>query len=289
MPIDRALLETAIQAFGGGQQSDDQIEGLLAKLRTLESAGRYGALLNALTKANDENNFRALLLEATFAYQFEAAGMALAYEVKQSPDQLSSIDFRLNAVGGESVFFEVRLLQQDQATVDEIAVQLKANKEYAVMKDGRAEADELVRLQSIILSKVQKPDGTPIKFQQAGTGVVNIVVVCVSDILLGATDNHDCMLTMYGDNEVPELCRRGVFGMFQDAKAEDSNEIQAFAARYAHLKSILHGVLFLFRPRGAGVLDYRLRQFMVWNRNLVSQPSSTSLAVQILAALPATE
>ncbi|MDY7786956.1 hypothetical protein U0E10_03395 [Burkholderia ubonensis] len=290
MPFDRAILETAIQASGGGKQPEDQVNGLLVKLRALEAAdGRYGALLNALANVNDEGNLRSLIFEATFAYQFEAAGMVLEYEVKQAPGQPSSIDFRLNATSGQSVFFELRLLQQDQATADEIATQLRTNKQYAVMKDGRAEADEIIRLQSIILAKVQKPDGTPIKFFDAGPGVVNIVVVAISDILLETADMYDCILSMYGDSEVPVLCRRGVFGMFQDVKDADPAEFQAFGARFGHAKGILHGVLFLFRPRGSGVLDYQLQQFLVWNRALVSQMSVTALEEQMAQALPKKE
>ncbi|MFM0347306.1 hypothetical protein [Paraburkholderia sp. RL17-347-BIC-D] len=289
MPFDRATLEAAIEALGGGKQPDDQVGGLLVKLHVLEAAGRYGPLLVALANANDESNFRSLVLETTFAYQFEASGMALDYEVKQVPDQPSSIDFRLSATSGESVFFEVRLLQQDRATVDEIAAQLKANKQYAVVKDGRAEADEIIRLQSTILAKVQKPDGTPIKFLQAGPGVVNIVVVAISDILLETADTYDCVLAMYGNSEVPEPCRRGMFGMFQDVKDADPPDFRAVAARFAHLKGILHGVLFLFRPRGAGVLDYQLEKCIVWNRGLVSVESVTALAGQIARALPAKE
>ncbi|KWD09202.1 hypothetical protein WM34_31690 [Burkholderia ubonensis] len=185
MPFDRNVLEAAIEAFGGGKQSDDQVDGLLVKLDTLEVTGHYGPLLNALSHANDEGNLRSLVLEATFAYQFEAAGMPLEYEVKQVPDQPSSIDFKMTTTSGKSVFFEVRLLQEDLATANEIATQLKANNQYTALKDGRAEADDIIRLQSIILSKVQRRDGTPIKFLLAGPSVVNIVVVAISDILLG--------------------------------------------------------------------------------------------------------
>lgn len=65
MPFDGNVLETAIEAFGSGKQSDDQVDGLLLKLDTLEATGHYGPLLNALSHANDEGNLRSLLLEAT--------------------------------------------------------------------------------------------------------------------------------------------------------------------------------------------------------------------------------
>ena len=213
--------------------------------------------------------------------------MPLVYEVTQDAEQTSSIDFKLATKTGDAIFFELRLQQQDQPTGNHIAEQLAKGSVYAVMKDGEGQADEIFRLQSTILRKVQKPDGTPVKFLQTGPGILNIVVVCISDILLGMPDAFDCMLTMYGDSEVPEHCRRGVFGLLQDSKTGDSEELRDRAAKYAHIKSTLHGVLFIFRPSGSGVLDYHLQQVMVWNRNLVSNAQAGPLTEQITAALPA--
>lgn len=90
--------------------------GCWRNLTHWNATGRYDPLFNALAQANDESNFRSLILEATFSYQFEAAGMPLEYEVKQALDQPTPIDFKMNATSGESVFFEVRLLQGDLAT-----------------------------------------------------------------------------------------------------------------------------------------------------------------------------
>jgi hypothetical protein len=286
MPIDRPTLEGAIKASGGAQQPDDQVDGLLAKLRALEATGRYGALFKTLVKTNNKSNFLAFLLEATFAHQFETVNMPLEYEVKQTPDHPSSIDFKLASKSGDKVFFELQLQQQDQPTANVIARQLAAGPVYAVEKNGDSEVGEIFRLQSTILRKVQKADGTPIKFLQDGHGIVNIVVVCISDILLGTSDVYDCILSMYGDSEVPEHCRRGVFGLFQDPKAGDTEEFQSRAAKYAHIRRTLHGVLFIFRPDGSGVLDYRLQQFMVWNRNLLSKTQASLLMEQIAVALP---
>ena len=212
--------------------------------------------------------------------------MPLEYEVKQTPDHPSSIDFKLAGKSGDTVFFELQLQQQDQPTANVIAKQLAAGPLYGVVKNGDDEAGEIFRLQSTILKKVQKPDGAPVKFLQDGPGIVNIVVVCISDILQGTPDAFDCVLTMYGDFEVPEDCRRGVFGLFQDPKTGDTEEFQARAAKYAHIRSTLHGVMFIFRPDGSGVLDYRLQQFTVWNRNLVSKTHAALLMEQIAVALP---
>ena len=286
MPIDRPTLEAAIHASGGAQQPDDQVDGLLAKLQVLEAMGRYGALLKTLVNVNEKSNFFSFLLEATFAYQFEAAGMPLTYEVKQVSNQSTSIDFRLSAKTGESVFFELRLIQQDKGTADDIAKQLAVGSGYAVEKDGEGETVDIFRLQSTILSKVQRPNGTPIKFLQTGQGVVNIVVVCISDILLGAPDAFDCILTMYGDPAVPAHCRRGVFGLFQDVTTGSPEIHHVHAKKYTHIKKTIHGVLFLFRANESGVLDYHLQQNLVWNRRLVSPEQDEPLTKQIEAAMP---
>ena len=71
MPIDRPKLEAAINASGGELQPDDQVAALLAKLNFLEAKGRYGGLLRSIRASNNKWNFRASLLEVTFAHQFE--------------------------------------------------------------------------------------------------------------------------------------------------------------------------------------------------------------------------
>jgi len=77
MPLTRESLIAAIAASGGVAQPDDQVDGLLAKLQLLEATGRFGGLLCGILKANDKSNFLALLLETTFAYQFERIGAPL--------------------------------------------------------------------------------------------------------------------------------------------------------------------------------------------------------------------
>ncbi|MCX8492445.1 MAG: hypothetical protein ORN54_15415, partial [Cyclobacteriaceae bacterium] len=185
-----------------------------------------------------------------------------------------------------TVYFELQLQQQDKPTSDGINKQLETGPSYSVVKDGPGEAGDIFRLQSTILRKVQKPDGTPVKFSHVGPGILNIVVVCISDILLGMPDIFDCLLTLYGDSEVPGHCWRGVFGLFQDANIADTDEFRARAVKYAHVKSTVHGVLFLFRPKGSGGLDYQLQQIMVWNRCLASADQAKGLTEQISEALP---
>lgn len=286
MPFDRATLAAAIAASGGAVQPDDQVDGLLAKLKALEATGRYASLLKGIAKANDKSNFFALLLEATFAYQFEVKGIALDYEVKQDANDGSSIDFGMKLDDCRTAYFELRLLQQDQATAKEIAEQLTKAGLYAIEKDGVDEQREILKVQSTVLSKVEDKHGKPIKFLKVDVSVINVVVVCISDILLGAADLNDCLLATYGDPEVPRECRRDVFGLFQDLRPEYPKEVQAAAARFAHLKATVHAVLFLFRPSGSGVLDYQLRQVLVWNRGLTTEPSARPVAERVWTAIP---
>lgn len=286
MAIDRPTLEAAIKASGGAEQPDDQVVALLAKLNLLDAAGRYGGLLRAVRASNDKWNFLAALLEVTFAHQFETAGVPLEYEVRQEADEPGTIDFRMSVRTGDAVYFELRLLQQEAKTSADIAQQLAAKQEYSVAMDGEAERDAVVRLQGTVLQKVQRKDGTPIKFVHAGAGMVNIVVVGVSDLILGMVDTWDCLLTTCGDGAVPPECRRGIVGLFQPPNAADSPETQARLASFEHIRATIHGVLFLFRASGAGVLDYRLEQVMVWNQHLVAEERARALIPEVTAVLP---
>ena len=286
MPFDRAILEAAIAASGGAAQPTDQVDGLLAKLQVLEASGRYGALIKSISKSNDKSNFLALLLEATFAYEFEARSIPLDYEVKQDANDGSSIDFRMKLDDGRFTYFELRLLQQDQTTAKAIAKQLVKTGSYAAAMNGGDEQREVLRVQSTILSKVENKGGKPIKFLKTDEGTFNIVVVCISDIVLGTADLYDCLIATYGDPEVPAEYRRDVFGLFQDMRPEYPKHVQDAATRFTHLKSTVHAVLFLFRLTSSGVLDYSLRQVLVWNRALTTEQSCRLVGERINTAIP---
>lgn len=243
-------------------------------------------MLNDLRQANNKANFLARVFEATVAHQFEASGLPLEYEVQQLPDQRTSVDFLRSTPAGESAYLELHLLQQDLATGNDISAQLNSTGWYKVFKGNQDEQREILRLQGCILSKVQRPDGTPIKFFQVQAGVFNLVVVCISDVLLGTVDPFDCLLTLYGDPEVPEHCRNGIFGLFQETKAEYPQAIHDLAARFAHVKATLHGVVFAFKEPRGGVLNYNIHQVTVWNRSLVTEQDIGEVAAEIHAALP---
>lgn len=286
MTFDHTALEAIIAASGGAVQPTDQVEGLLAKLQALEATGRYGALIKGISKSNDKSNFLALLLEVTFAYQFEIQSIPLDYEVKQDSNNGSSIDFAMKSDDGRVAYFELRLLQQDQATAQAIAEQLVKTGAYAAAMNGDDEQKEVLRVQSTILSKVENKDGKPIKFLKTDAGTLKIIVVCISDIMLGTADLYDCLLATYGDPDVPAEYRRGIFGLFQDVHVEYPKHGQDAAIRFAHLKSTVHAVLFLFRPTGSGALDYSLRQVLVWNRAIMTPQSCCLVAERVNAAIP---
>src|SRR5206468_7921435 len=95
------------------------------RLDLLDKTGRYPRLLSSLAKANDKNNFLALVLEANFAHQFELQGLALAYEVKQDAQKETFIDFLRKTPERDNVYFELRLLQQRQSIKHPINAQLQ--------------------------------------------------------------------------------------------------------------------------------------------------------------------
>jgi hypothetical protein len=286
MAFNEGVINAVVARCGGVPQPEGDVESLLAKLRVLEGAGRYGRLLGAIEQANDRSNFFSALLEATFAFQFERVGLDLSYEVRQDCSQRCSIDFLRRTGSGDAVYFEARLLQQDQGTANDIAKQLLAGPVFSVLKGGADEHDEIIRLQSAVLSKVQEKDGTPIKFVNIGARDINVVVMDVTEILLGMADVYDCMLAMYGDPEVPEHCRRGVFGLFQEPKPGYPPEILAVERSFQHLKRTLHGMMFLFRRPQGRVLAYELEQAFVWNRAMVDKPRAQALFAEIQRAVP---
>src|SRR5258708_2195969 len=123
--MDKEVLVEAIRSSGGKQWALDEADALWHRLDFMYKTGRYGQLLSSLAKANDKSNFLALVLEANFAYQFESQGLALTYEVQQDEQERSSIDFLREMSNGDSVYFELRLLQQTQSIKDSINAQLR--------------------------------------------------------------------------------------------------------------------------------------------------------------------
>lgn len=282
--LEKETLLTVIGKFGDAY--DDDVEGLLKKLNFIESTGKYGKLIRSILSANDESNFLADVFEATFAYQFEASNLPLEYEVKQDKTNGSSIDFLRHTELGLSIYLEARLLQQDYATSQSIKDQLDTNQFYQIAKNGDDDHDSIVRLQNVILSKVQKKDGTPIKFLTTEDSIVNIVVIEVSELILGAIDIFDCLLATLGDPCVEEVYRRGIFGLFQQPRKEYSEHIQAVAKSYEHIRNTLSGVLFAFKVPNGGLLDYNLEHYMIWNSSLVDPELAKKVCSDVAQAVP---
>ena len=283
--MDKQALIDAISRSGGKQNALDEADALWVKLDCLQRTGRYGPLVKQLAKANDKSNFLALALEITFAYQFESQGLELKYEVKQDAQRKSSIDFLRKAPGGDSVFFELRLLQQARSIHDSINAQLQKFQIYRVVMGERQQQGEVVRIQNTILSKVQDKHGNPIKFFSTATDAVNIVVVDATDSILGTIDVHDCLLATQGDPGVEEVYRMQVFGLFQKDKPEYPQRIHDLAAKYAHIRSTLHGVLFLFKKADTGILSYQLEQYLMWNPALIDEARARPIFTDIAGAI----
>jgi len=273
--MDEKTLIAAIKQSGGSNTTATEAPELLARLNLLESTERYQVLLRQIAKANDKSNFLALILEANFAYQFESRKLELAYEVKQVANQTSSIDFLRIAPTGHRVYLELRLLQEAQQNSDAVKAQLEKGPLYRMTMDADGERDEIARIQSTILSKVEEKNGKPIKFFSTAKDVLNVVVVDTTAGILGAIDCGDCMLALYGDPSVDELMRRQMFGLFQLAKPEYPGEILKRAAKYENVRRKLHGVLFLFKKKSGGVLVYDLESYLFWNSALMSREKMT--------------
>ena len=282
--MDKNILHSIVEQFGGAD--DEEIEGLREKLNYIGNTGRYDGLIKSISAANDKSNFLAAIFEATLAFQFESAQLPLEYEVKQDSDDDSSIDFLRRMDSGISIYIEARLLQQDAATEQSIKNQLESSNFYQIAMNGNDDRDSIIRLQSVILSKVQKKNGTPVKFLRVDKDIVNIVAINVSDLILGTIDIHDCLLSTCGDPYVDEMFKRGIFGLFQKALSGDSQEAHEIARSFVHVRNTLSGVLFLFKSSNSGSLNYELEQYFVWNRNLANDAHVEEVYSEIKRAIP---
>jgi len=283
---DLAQLRLAITRCGGlVDVRPESIARLAEKLAVLASTGRFGRLLSDLYACNDRSNLAALILEATFAHSFEERGRVLAYEVTQHSAATTSVDFLRVASPELSIYFELRLLQQTEDIRRRIDAQLDQGDRFAIALDGEGEAREVLRLQNVLLSKVQDSRGMPVKFLATGRGDRNIVVVEITNMILGAIDRTDCVLATYGDPQLEEHERRQVFGLFQEPKASYPEHIQAASRRFAHFRGIVHGVLFLYRSPLPAHYDFKLRYFFVPNYSLLAKAEAEAVAKEIRGVL----
>ena len=185
-----------------------------------------------------------------------------------------------------TVYIEVRLLQQDATTTRSISSQLAAANVYTISLNGDDEKRDIIRLQQVIMEKVQKRDGTPTKFVAEHPGAVNLVAVDVSSIILGMFDLDDCKLVTLGDCSVQPAFQRGIFGLFQEPDSRHPQEIQAVADGFAHVRSTLHGILFLFRAPKSEPYDYSLERCLERNPRLMDQGTAKTIREAFQPALP---
>lgn len=104
--------------------------------------------------------------------------------------------------------------------------------------------------------------------------------------ILGTIDVFDCLLATLGDPGVEEVYRRQVFGLFQDLMPDHPQRIRDLAAKFAHIKKTVHGVLFLFKEPDTGMIAYRLEQYMVWNAALIDDARARPIFADIASAIP---
>jgi hypothetical protein len=237
----------------------NEIGNLTKKLEYLDETGRYSLLLKDFLRCNDLNNFKSIIVEAVFAYSFEVAESPLHYEISHSDDHDSSVDFLLQTQNGNKIFFELRVNQQQKQRQEEISTQLELMNMYSVSMNETDEQQEIIRLQSNILSKVQDKNGNPIKIFNDESGNYNIIAVEITDMILGTVDKSDCMLTLYGDPSVEGPFQRNIFGLFQKPEQHYPDHIRKISENFSHFRETVHGILFLARHPKSGPLDFDLR------------------------------
>ena len=186
---------------------------------------------------------------------------------------------------GKKIYFEIRVNQKQKQVQEKIAKQLSQSYLYSVSLNGMDEREDIFRLQSNILSKVQDKDGAPTKFFTVAPGTVNIVAVDITDLILGMADRNDCKLAAYGDPYLDEPYRRSIFGLFQKPKQNYPGNILELSKRFSHFRKTIHGILFFVRRSLFGPLDFELRYFLIPNIALVSDSMAKLLDEKLLSAL----
>lgn len=282
-------LERLNKAFAklglNNDRNRSDLDILLAKLELLENTKRYSLLLSELSNCNDISNFKSCLVEATFAHAFESANIQLTYEVRQSNKHHSTVDFLRETEDGRKIYFELRVIQQRDQIRKNIDIQLSLKNMYSVSLNDTGEQEEIVRLQSNILSKTQDKNGQPIKFFGNEQGTFNIVVAEMSEIILATVDKDDCKLAAYGDPYVDEFARRNIFGLFQEPESNYPDHILSIADRFSHFRKTIHGILFVVKSSNSSPFVFDLNYYLTPNINIISESNALILNKDINTAL----
>lgn len=279
-------LASALSASEYPVADDDvRLVPLAVKLKFLQVTGRYAKLLSELFSANHKANVQSLILEATFAFQFERMGKSLAYEVSQRADNETTIDFHRALPSERNLFIEMRLVQQRQWVAGDIAQQLQKSGAYEVTFDGGQDQSETVRLQQLILSKAQAKDGRLIKFARDSAKSCNVIAVEVSELHLGMIDHADCVLVTYGDPAVALLERREIFGLFQEDNSKHPQHLREYAAKFQEFRHTVHAVLFLWKIPRSSPVNFDLEFLLICNRALMSKDDKADVMQDLCGAL----
>jgi hypothetical protein len=269
-------LNNVLKRLGMDIPGSEEVLYFRQKIELLADSKNYNKLLRALFSSNDLYGFNSYVFEVQFAYDFQSKNQSLIYEVKQLSNINSSIDYCYNLDNQNTIFFELRLLMQRNWITESIKSQLDNNNFYAIELNGEDEKKETERLQNTILSKCQDAEGKPVKFREPVEGNYNFIVINITELQMGGIDKFDCILAMYGDKHVPEFCRRGIFGMWQELQQTDSSNEEKLYQKFQYFRKTIHGVLFVRQERKCGYLGniylgWELEYFPILNNNIISR------------------
>lgn len=263
----------------------NDITNLSTKLERLEKTKRYSFLLAEVFKCNDVNNFKSLIIEVAFTYAFETVNRPLIYKTAQSNDHDSSFDFLRKTENGKKIYFKLRTNQQRSRIKEDIENQLKLENMYSFLSNGTGKHEEIIRLQSSILSKTQDKNGEPIKFVSTEPGVYNIIVAETSEITSGMADKNDCLLTTYGNPCMERYEQRKILGLFFKPETHYPDHVLTIAKHFSRFRKTIHAILFLVGHSNTGPLDIDLSYYLVPNTNLVTNSEAQFLDREIMPAL----
>lgn len=286
----KTKLNTVLNRFGMNPLNwIDKVGGFRQKLELLSSSDRYNKLLKSLFSSNELGEFNSYVFEVLFAYDFESKSHILLYEVRQSTEENTSVDFCYNLDDQKKVYFELRLINQRHRITKLIEWQLKTRKYSEISLNGQDDIKETIRLQNLILSKCQNDNGKPIKFCKVTEGIYNIIVVNASGTYLNMIDRDDCIVTMYGSDSSPIFYHGlNIFGLCQQLGQDASNDEKKYYHKFQYFRETIHGVLFVkFAQNDAIILDNRmhldgeLEYFLIGNENLWQQQNCNLVAEKL--------
>lgn len=269
------MIKETMKVLGIDAPSED-IDTLQNRVSYVLDKKKYNRLVRDIYRENDKNNFYSKVFEVHIAYAIEIAGLKSVYEINVRDGDNSNIDFFVDD-DGFSLFIEAKLKQALNTRAD-IEQQLQIDNTYSLFMNDDEQKSDILRLQSDILSKLQRQDGTRIKFSDPDNISANVIAINVSDLILGMIDPYDCILACCGDSGVSkEHLKKGVVGIFEQRIMTQYSDDQSLVDRFKNAQSCLNGVAFLFRPRFSNEINSDLSYFFVSNRHLTSSKTEMKI------------